>query len=71
MGNNTIFLSYASIDNKVPGVHHDRPGWVKVFHDYVTLELRRCESFDFGSKLYHIWWVNCGFGQLHIVARVP
>ena len=33
--------------------------------------LRACESFDFGSKLYHIWRVHSGFDQLHIVARVP
>ena len=34
-------------------------------------QLRACESFDFGSKLYHIWRVHSGFDQLHIVARVP
>ena len=32
--------------------------------------LRACESFDFGSKLYHIWRVN-SVRPLHIVARVP
>ena len=26
----------------------------------VSLMLRACESFDFGSKLYHIWRVHSG-----------